>query len=341
MTWSKLVADFIGDNFTIAGKIFYIKRGDIPHTQLRFYTKNPRVHSVLNIDDEEPNQKDIQKELLSRDHVKDLTKQIERHKGLIEPIVVQDKTFEVLEGNCRLAAYRFLGANKENNNLPEMWKNMRCLVLPHDISEKYIFAYLGQVHIKGKTKWDPYEQAGYLSRMCDEGYQVEDLARDIGIGLARVERWVAVYQMMRKNEEPDNRKFSFYNVYLGNTHAMKARNEYSKLDDLIINEIQNTPFDSAQEFRKQLPAVCKDRTTLKNFVKEKHDLQDSYEHVESKGLTTTMGKKIRDFLHWIKDKDRKNLEEFKKTQLNNIEVDVKKIRDKMNGILKIIKDLKE
>lgn len=340
MTWSKLVANFIDDDFTISGKIFNIKRGDIQHLQLKFYTKNPRVHSILNVDDEEPEQDDIQKELLSRDHVKDLVKQIKRHKGLIEPIVVQDESFVVLEGNCRLAAYRFLGKREENSNLSKTWKNMRCLVLPHDIEEKYIFAYLGQVHIKGKTKWDPYEQAGYLSRMCDEGYHVEDLAHDIGIALMKVERWVAVYQMMRKNEEPDNRKFSFYDVYLGNTHAMKARKEYSKLDDLIINEIQNTPFDSAQEFRKQLPAVCKDRTTLKNFVKEKYDLQNSYKHVENKGLTTTMGKKIRDFLHWIKDKDRKTLQEFKKTQLNNIEIDVKKIRDKMIGILIIIKDLK-
>ena len=32
----------------------------------------------------------------------------DRNQGLIEPLIVRDDTFEVLEGNSRLAAYRFL-----------------------------------------------------------------------------------------------------------------------------------------------------------------------------------------------------------------------------------------
>src|SRR5579884_1719005 len=76
--------------------------------KLRFYADNPRVYSVLRGDGKVPSQEEIQKRLLEMEHVKELIQDIRLNKGLIEPLIVRDGTFEVLEGNSRLAAYRFL-----------------------------------------------------------------------------------------------------------------------------------------------------------------------------------------------------------------------------------------
>ena len=42
------------------------------------------------------------------DHVKGLVHSIRTHGGLIDPVLVRDTDYVVLEGNSRLAAYRLL-----------------------------------------------------------------------------------------------------------------------------------------------------------------------------------------------------------------------------------------
>jgi ParB-like nuclease domain len=91
--------------------------------------------------------------------LKALIHDISDNGGLIDPLVVRDKDFVVLEGNSRLAAYRFL-ASKD----PIKWAKAKCTILPADIDEKLVFALLGQYHVKGKKDWVPYEKAGFLYR---------------------------------------------------------------------------------------------------------------------------------------------------------------------------------
>src|SRR5262245_58073701 len=112
-----------------------IRRTNVPvvkrwinHTKLQFFPDNPRVHSVMRADDKEPSQDEIQKHLLELDHVKALIQSIKLHGGLIDPIIVRDGTFQVLEGNSRLAAYRALATID-----PIKWAKLQCIVIPKDI----------------------------------------------------------------------------------------------------------------------------------------------------------------------------------------------------------------
>src|SRR5262249_48545141 len=58
---------------------------------------------------------EIYEELLEQEHVRELKDDIKLNGGLIDPLIVKDNTFEVLEGNSRLAACRWLYKNDKDN----------------------------------------------------------------------------------------------------------------------------------------------------------------------------------------------------------------------------------
>src|SRR5262249_34871434 len=159
--------------------------------KLHFYPENPRIYSLLRHDDNhEITQEAIEAQLLEMEHVRALKEDIKRNGGLIEPVIVRDGTFEVLEGNSRLAAYRALAKGD-----PITWAKMKCMLLPSDISESLVFALLGQYHIKGRKDWAPYEQAGFLYRRHKkQNVDVQTLARELGQSLKTVKHLIETYQ---------------------------------------------------------------------------------------------------------------------------------------------------
>lgn len=302
MTWSNLVRKLSDATLTIGGEEIPIKQGEIKQTYLQFYAENPRLYSVLGSEYEAPDQEKIQEELNRRDHVKQLRKDIEVNGGLLEPIIVRDNEYEVLEGNSRLAAYREL-ARKD----PAKWGRIKCQVLPGDIDEAHIFTILGQLHIRGKKDWDKYEQAGYLwRRRHKHGVEPQVLAKSIGLSTSEVNKQIAIYQFMQDHNEKDIKKWSFYEVYFTNQGAKRARKEYPDLDDVVVSQIQKNKVGTAQEFRTKLGAVAKNKKAMKDYANERHDLDASYKALESKGLTSTFGQQLKRFQAWSTDRARKD-----------------------------------
>ena len=88
--------------------------------QLKFLKDNPRVyactHGEPDFDQllEEEQQDIIYSRLLDEPSVKNLERDVKRHGGLMEPILVRLDTKEVIEGNSRLAVYRKL----DDGNVP-------------------------------------------------------------------------------------------------------------------------------------------------------------------------------------------------------------------------------
>ena len=126
----------------------------IDHKKLRFFVDNPRIYSIVRSGGRQPEQDEICRELLELEHVKELKEDIKLNGGLIDPLIVRDGTLEVLEGNSRLAAYRWLCLNDPD---PAAWANVKCTLLPETIDDRLVYALLGQYHIKGKKDWQPFE----------------------------------------------------------------------------------------------------------------------------------------------------------------------------------------
>ena len=152
------------EDYLVIGKEKYpAYKCEIEQNKLNFYPENPRVYSVLNGNNYTPTQTEIEELMCKKDHVKQLKESIKSNGGLIDPIIVRDGDYVVLEGNSRLAAYRLL--NKQD---PIKWSKLKAIILPNDIPESAVFALIGQYHIIGRKDWDPYEQAGYLYRTINK-----------------------------------------------------------------------------------------------------------------------------------------------------------------------------
>ena len=103
---------------------------EVLQSELKFSLENPRVFTIVRNLEKEPTQKEIFEIMSKMDHVKELTKDIRNTGGLFEPVIVRKSTNEVIEGNCRLAAYRLL-----YHEDPVKWANIHSEILPENITE--------------------------------------------------------------------------------------------------------------------------------------------------------------------------------------------------------------
>lgn len=285
----------VGETLLIRGVEVPVVTTSLPQKDLQFFVENPRVYSVLRMDGEEPSQADIERKLLEMDHVKALIHDIKRDGGLTDPVVVRSGTFEVLEGNSRLAAYRHLAKND-----PVKWGHMKVRLLPQDLDESLIFALLGQYHIKGKKDWAPFEQAGFLYRRS-KAHDIDSakLAQEIGLTKRKVEHLVAVYQFMLDHGEADTAKWSYYDEYLKSSKIKKARLSQAGFDNLVVEKIKSGEIAKAVDVRDRLPVVCSASKALQKFASRTLSFEDAHDHAVEAGADSTPLKKLAKFRQWL------------------------------------------
>jgi len=295
----------IADTLLIRNEEIPVTIRYLPQVDLRFFPENPRVYTIVRGEGKEPAQEEILERLLNMEHVRELIQDIKRNGGLIEPLLVRDGTFEVLEGNSRLAAYRYLAKNE-----PIKWGHVKCSVLPSSISESQIFAILGQHHIKGKKDWQPYEQAGFMYRRFKyHEIGLETLSAEIGLSKKKIQHLIDTYQFMIDHNETEVARWSYYDEYLKSSKIRKARKKYPELDKVIVKKINSQEVLKAVEIRDQLPVICSGpQKGLKRFVAGTITFEDAFEAAEEAGGTNSQLKRLVKFVRWlVKDEVERGL----------------------------------
>lgn len=289
------------EKLKIGKKDYDVTRTELAQASLKFYPENPRVYSEMNSFGEEPTQDEIEDHMCKLEHVKQLKESIKSNGGLIDPLIVRDGDFTVLEGNSRLAAYRILASSD-----PIKWGKVKCLVLPADIDDGAIFALLGQYHIIGRKDWDPFEQANYLYRRHKETkYPIEYMAGELGINKGKASKMIDVIQKMIDNSDLNKHKWSYYEEYLKNAGIKKYRETNPDIDDVIAKQIKDGDIKDARDIRK-LGDIAKvgdkqSKRLMKEIVEEKTTLYDAYEDMEDSGKFEDAVKKLKNFRTLIND----------------------------------------
>ena len=280
----------------IIGKQEYtVEVRDLNQADLLFYPENPRVYSVLNMMGGDPTQEEIEDHMCGLDHVKQLKVSIESNGGLIDPLVVRDGDFTVLEGNSRLAAYRLLCAHD-----PVKWGMVRCKILPADISDSAVFALLGQYHIIGRKDWEPFEQAHYLYRRhLQTKIPVAFMAQELGISKQKAEKMIQVIEFMIEHDDLNKRHWSYYEEYLKNASLKKYRQTNPDIDDTIAEAVKTDAIREAADMRKlgQIAAVGdkQSKKIMQQIADGTTDLYEGYEAVEDAGKLDDVVKKLKTF----------------------------------------------
>jgi hypothetical protein len=325
----------VADTLLIRNKEIPVAIRYLPQADLRFFPENPRVYSIVRSDNKEPTQEEIQERLLNMEHVRELIQDIKRNGGLIEPLLVRDGSFEVLEGNSRLAAFRVLAKGD-----PIKWGTVKCVVLPSSVEESYIFAILGQHHIKGKKDWQPYEQAGFVYRRCkNHGVQVETLSGEMGLSQKKINHLIATYQFMIDHNETEVTRWSYYDEYLKSSKIKRARKKHPELDNVIVKGIKSQEIGKAVEIRDHLPIICSGPAkNLKRFVTGSTRFEDAFEAAEEAGGTNHQLNRLVKFVSWlIKDEVEQGLAASDGQVRSKIAYELRKLDTRVTALRKKLK----
>jgi hypothetical protein len=255
------------NEITVLGQKILTIVEEIDIFKLEYWKENPRVNAIIKQihGDKDLTDEDLNQALWEKDSVKDLTKDIERHGGLIDDIFVKGNT--VLEGNSRLCAYRHLYANAEKrNDADEMlkWSYIRARVIPDDTSNEIVFSILGTWHIKGKTQWDTYEKAAYLKKMLiNYGYSYKDIANTISQTEKFVKDHIEAYDMMVENDVYTLEKFSYFYELVKNKKIKDLAEKDNTIIPKTIQAIKENKFTRGDQIRKQKRKSSKIRLILR------------------------------------------------------------------------------
>lgn len=289
-------SDVSAGSMRIRGVDVPTETSDLPVASLKFYADNPRIYSFVRAEGQIPSQQEIQQRLLLLDHVRELVQDIKTNGGLIDPLIVRGGAMEVLEGNSRLAAYKFLGTQN-----PVKWSHVRCTVLPQDIDQSLVFALLGQYHVKGKKDWAPYEKAGFVYRRFKSHHvDIGDVASEIGLTKDEAKHLVAVYDFMLEHDDADRERWSYYDEFLKSRKIKKARDEVAGFDDFVVKEIKSGNFGKAMELRDKLPVIVSGNTKiLRRYMAGTSDFADAYEAAVTAGGENHALNKLKRFRRWL------------------------------------------
>ena len=313
------------ENLTIGKRDYEVEICELNQADLKFYTENPRVYSVLNINGAEPTQDEIEDHMCNLEHVKQLKVSIESNGGLIDPLIVRDGDYTVLEGNSRLAAYRLLCRGDAIK-----WGKVKCKLLPSDIDDSAIFALLGQYHIIGRKDWDPFEQANYLYRRHRQTrLPIEYMAQELGISKQKANNMINVIKFMIENDDLDKKHWSYYEEYLKNAGIKKYRETNADIDETIANAIKSGEVVDSKDMRK-LGEIAKigdkqSKKVMQKIADGEINLYEGYAQVQDSGKLDDVVKKLKTFRNYINDDSIKKQIKVSDDTYKNAQFEIKKI----------------
>lgn len=321
---STVVIPIKGKNYTVS--ISYLK-----HEDLKFYPENPRIYSVLHDGAGNPSQEEIQQCLQVMDHVRELKEDIKENGGLIEPLYVKEQTMEVVEGNSRLAAYRILA--DENAVL---WDKVKCAVLPKQVDDSAIASLLGQLHLKGKKDWRPYEQASFLHRRhYKDKVSISNLAKEVPLKKRGIEHRIAVIDCMIKHDDNNQARWSYYDVLLKNHVALK---DHAGFEEAAVKTIKSGKI-KALAFRSKLQVVVRTKSEkpMQQFI-DGAPLEDAVKTAKSLGGDHKALHKIKKFRQFLVEAETKaEIKSAPEKVRQEVCWELKKIKTQVTTLLKAAK----
>ena len=311
--------------------------------ELIFYRENPRVYACTHAytgfgeltQDEQ--QDIIFRELQKQESFKRLLPDVRRNEGLMESILVRWDTKEVVEGNSRLAVYRYLSENDQDGE----WDLIPCNIAS-DLTDEQMVAFLSQVHVKGKTTWSAFEKANFAYVRKDAGWSVDKIAQHFGESKATIYQRIRVVERMKRNQDTKLQHFSYYDVIEKKPELKHEIDENPEFAEALLTSIRDfgSSRDSAaftaQEMRDKLPKVIGKPKVLKAFTSGNVDLHEAYERARISKVEET----IRKAKGLLEDVSPANIQELDTPRYNALKQDMNKLAREVSRISKMVEKFK-
>lgn len=302
------------ESITVLGRdiTYEIKNVDI--NSLEYDPENPRINRIISrVPSSKVTQEFIGEELLKLDSTKDLIRDLEANKGVVDEVYVLKN--KVIEGNRRLCAYRRL---HKKYPAEKRWQSIKARILQEDVTDEEISYILVTFHIKGKTPWDAYEKAAYVYRMIKKLNKTpDDISKHLGMQKKSIEAMLNAYETMsakylRNSYETrldsvtkdEVKKFSYFDAFYRQKDLVERVRETPAFLDEFVEWLKEDRFKKAQDVR-DLPKILGNKKACKAFYENgPEDAFDEamhilYEHKPEK--VDRFYKKVREFRDLIND----------------------------------------
>jgi hypothetical protein len=302
------------ESITVLGREIIYEIRDVDIKSLQFDADNPRINRIVSrISCNKVTQEFIERELITLDSTKDLIRDLEANKGVVDEVYVLNN--KVIEGNRRLCAYRRLNKKYPNE---KRWQFIKARILQNDVTDDEISYILVTFHIKGKTPWDAYEKAAYVHRMISKLKKTPDeIAKHLGLQKKSIEAMLNAYQTMSAKylgNSSENRldsgtkdevkKFSYFEAFYRQKDLVKRAQETPAFLDEFVEWVREERFRKAQDVR-DLPKILEHKKACRAFYENASEeafgdaMHILYEHKPEK--VDRFYKKVREFRDIIND----------------------------------------
>ena len=190
---------------------------------LKFDLQNPRIPTEFF-----QNEDEAAKYLLDEYDVEELVKSI-LSSGWIdyEPLIVEQNTNIVYEGNRRLAALRLIRLAGLRHNLDYRLPDIENpQAAPEKVRVRFVEnrsaarRFIAFKHITGPLKWDAYAKAKYAAAWLEDGESIDVVSKMLGDGHNTIRRLVTGYQVLEQAKtlgfdinDRTKKRFSFSHLY--------------------------------------------------------------------------------------------------------------------------------
>lgn len=244
---------------------------------LHYYPENPRLNFILSKHGGKVTEEIIDQNLWNLDSTKDLFQSIKANGGLIEEIWALNN--KVIEGNSRLCAYRHLYKESSDGERSK-WRKIRTKIIEGPVSEKELFLVLGNLHIRGKAPWNPYEKASYIFKMIhDQGMTEKQVGEIVGMNPSSINLEIKAYETMRdkylpkisevRDENEELNKFSMFEEFYKQPELQRMLKEspdiltVDKYVDWVAERRVNS---AAYHVKKDLAPILLHKRSRKKFL---------------------------------------------------------------------------
>lgn len=304
--------------------------------QLQFWEANPRVYAAVrgvpgwNEADSMRRQQIIAECMENEESTRSVLEGLRLHQGQQEPLIVDLRGNIVIEGNSRLAALRVLAGED-----PAQWGAAICRCY-NDLSEEERCALLSEMHVIGKTEWNPYVKAATYWRQHHElKWDLPKIARVNRTNVAKVKTELATVELMAKENELNERKYSWYNVLTSTRAINRVFENNAEFRDRVLDVVRNAssaatdPVERASiSFRNGLNDLVKKDRPLRRFCSGRRTLQQAVDEAQM----STLSAKLRKARSVLGDIDSAGFVGLSRPELNDAARTFKRLRNDVDTI---------
>jgi hypothetical protein len=340
MSKPAVASPVVVDEITLDSKRVQVQSVDLPLDRVKLDPQNPRIANTVALSLTEQGdalQRKLEALLWEDGDVRDLYRQVQINKGLVERIIVrQDGT--VVEGNCRTVVYRKL-REKQPNEVE--WRNIPARMLPADIGARDVAILLGGLHVAGKNTWTPFEKAGHVYRLHEDfALTQEEIAQRLRMSKSKVNQLIRAFDVMKNKFLPkyhghsNIRKFSYFEELFKKPELRDWVLNTPGNEDLFVDWVGKERIDQGMHVR-ELPAILEDPVAVEALTKNGFAAAQRVIEEGNPTLTSKLFKRMVEMTDALKKAQLDDIQRVRKGSSSRARLIVEELDDSLRHFIEL------